>query len=261
MSGRVVPRNFSQRRMTRQRHSANGASTMTMASARRAAPRSPALTCSCRPAPRRLGRSRPAAAPRRTRSSRVSNPHSRRVRRGGSRVPRGPPPTDERRSSCLHRRTQHRHATHLRVHASMVSGTRDTRGRGRTWRTDAPISRRARRTLRRTHQIGYVPRPETPGRAPVELQGAFAACDATSGVDEPADPSRRTRRESSSVVRWPDTGGWLQTAQLEQGCASDKVDADPGFLQSTGGGSIRRSMPPRSGPPQPVTRSTSRPTW
>ena len=43
--------------------------------------------------------------------------------------------------------------------------------------------------------------------------------------------------------------------------ASDKVDADPGFLQSAGGGSIRRSMRHRSRLPQPVTRSTSRPTW
>src|SRR5450756_1137053 len=67
------------------------------------------------------------------------------------------------------------------------------------------------------HQIGSAPRPEAPEPTPVELQGALAAGDATNGADEPADPSGRTCHEPAHVVRRPDTGGWLQAPQQEQG--------------------------------------------
>jgi hypothetical protein len=56
-----------------------------------------------------------------------------------------------------------------------------------------------------------------PVTTPVEPQAGFAACDATFGADEPADPSRRTRHEPEHVVCRPDTGGWLQAPQQELG--------------------------------------------
>jgi hypothetical protein len=45
------------------------------------------------------------------------------------------------------------------------------------------------------------------GPAPVELQGAFVARDATFGANEPADPSGRIRQEPANLVRRPNTGG------------------------------------------------------
>jgi hypothetical protein len=56
-------------------------------------------------------------------------------------------------------------------------------------------------------QIGCAPRPKAPVTTPVELQGAFAACDATFWADEAADPSVWTRQEPENLVRRPNTRG------------------------------------------------------